>query len=59
MKSKQNYSRCCVMRTEEVIIKEAFWKDSLQRIEVYLYKGNNPIPFRTVNIQLDGKVTVE
>lgn len=59
MKLKQNYSRCCVMRTEEVIIKEAFWKDSLQRIEVYLYKRNNPIPFRTVNIQLDGKVTIE
>lgn len=59
MKLKPNYSRCYVMRTEEVIIKEAFWKDSLQRIEVYLYKSNNPIPFRTVNIQLDGKVTIE
>lgn len=55
---EKNYSRNCVMRTNNLIIKEAYYKGSLQRYEFYYYK-NSPIPYRSVFVQMDGKVVIE
>lgn len=58
-KSEKNYSRNCVLRTETVMVKEAYWKGSLQRFEFYFYEPNKPVPKKQVFVQLDGKVIVE
>lgn len=59
MSLEPNYSRNCVLRTQNLIIKEAYYNNSLQRYEFYFYEGNRPIPKRIVLVQMDGKVTIE
>lgn len=59
MSLEPNYSRNCVLRTQNLIIKEAYYNNSLQRYEFYFYEGNRPIPKRVVLVQMDGKVTIE
>ena len=59
MSLEPNYSRNCVLRTQNLIIKEAYYNNSLQRYEFYFYEGNRPIPKRVVLVQMDGKVVIE
>lgn len=59
MSLDKNYSRNCVLRTENLIVKQAFYNNSLQRYEFYFYEGNSPIPKQTVLVHMDGKVTIE
>lgn len=59
MNLELNYSRNCVLRTQNLIVKEAYYKNSLQRYEFYFYEGNSSIPRRIVLVQMDGKVVVE
>ena len=47
MSLDKNYSRNCVLRTENLIVKQAFYNNSLQRYEFYFYEGNSPIPKQT------------
>ena len=54
-----DYSRYTIYRSETMIVKEAYWKDLLQRYEYYFYKLGNPYPVKKVFIYLDGKVVVE
>lgn len=54
-----NYSRNIIYRSELMIVKEAYWKDSLQRYEYYFYKIGEPYPVKKVFVYLDGKVVVE
>lgn len=54
-----NYSRNTIYRSETVIVKESYWKDSLQRYEYYFYKIGKPYTIKKVYVYLDGKVVVE
>lgn len=54
-----NYSRYTIYRSELVIIKEAYWKGSLQRYEYYFYKIGKPYLVKKVFVYMDGKVVVE
>ena len=54
-----NYSRNTIYRSELMILKEAYWKGSLQRYEYYFYKIGEPYPVKKVFVYLDGKVVVE
>lgn len=54
-----NYSRNTIYRSESMIVKEAYWKGSLQRYEYYFYKMNEPRPVKKVFVYVDGKVVVE
>lgn len=58
MNSECNYSRNTILRSKNLIVKEAFYKGSLQRYEFYFYKSNSPLPVKQVFVQLDGKVEV-
>jgi hypothetical protein len=42
-----------------MIVKEAYWKGSLQRYEYYFYKIGEPYPVKKVFVYTDGKVIVE
>lgn len=53
------YSRNTIYRSETMIVKQSFWKGSLQRYEYYFYKLGEPYPVKTVFIYLDGKVVIE
>ena len=54
-----DYSRYTIYRSETMIVKEAYWKDSLQRYECYFYKIGEPYPIKKVLVYIDGKVVVE
>lgn len=54
-----NYSRNTIYRSEKLIVKEAYWKGSLQRYEYYFYKIDEPYPVKKVFVYTDGKVVVE
>ena len=54
-----NYSRNTIYRSELMIVKEAYWKGSLQRYEYYFYKIGEPYPVKKVFVYVDGKVVVE
>lgn len=54
-----NYSRNTIYRSEKLIVKEAYWKCSLQRYEYYFYKIGEPYPVKKVFVYVDGKVVVE
>lgn len=54
-----NYSRNTIYRSEKLIIKESYWKGSLQRYEYYFYKMGKPYPVKKVFVHMDGKVVVE
>jgi hypothetical protein len=54
-----NYSRNTIYRSETVIVKESYWKDSLQRYEYYFYKIGEPYSVKKVFVYMDGKVVVE
>ena len=54
-----NYSRNIIYRSELMIVKEAYWKGSLQRYEYYFYKMDRPYPVKKVFVYTDGKVVVE
>lgn len=54
-----NYSRNTIYRSETVIVKASYWKDSLQRYEYCFFKIGNPYPVRKVFVYMDGKVVVE
>lgn len=53
------YSRNTVYRDNALIVKQSFWKGSLQRYEYYFYKVGEPYPVKKVFVYLDGKVVVE
>lgn len=52
------YSRNTILRTDDLIVKELFWKNSLQSYEFYFYK-NSMYPYKKVIVQIDGRVVVE
>lgn len=54
-----NYSRNTIYRSETMIVKQSFWKGSLQRYEYYFYKLGEPYPVKKVFVYTDGKVVVE
>ena len=54
-----NYLRNTIYRSEKLIVKEAYWKCSLQRYEYYFYKIGEPYPVKKVFVYVDGKVVVE
>ena len=54
-----NYSRNTVLRTDSLAVKVAYYRSSLQRYEFYFYKLNNPVPYKSVFVQMDGKVVIE
>lgn len=54
-----NYLRNTIYRSDLMIVKEAFWKSSLQRYEYYFYKIGEPYPVKKVFVYTDGKVIVE
>lgn len=54
-----NYSRNTIYRSETVIVKESYWKESLQRYEYYFYNIGEPYPVKKVFVYMDGKVVVE
>ena len=54
-----NYSSYTIYRSETVIVKESYWKGSIQRYEHYFYKIGEPYPVKKVFVYLDGKVVVE
>ena len=54
-----NYSRNTIYRSELMIVKEAYWKGSLQRYEYYFYKIGEPYSVKKVFVYVDGKVVVE
>lgn len=54
-----NYSRNTIYRSETMIVKQSFWKGSLQRYEYYFYKLGEPNAVKKVFIYTDGKVVVE
>ena len=54
-----DYSRYTIYRSETMIVKKAYWKDSLQRYECYFYKIGEPYPIKKVLVYTDGKVVVE
>ena len=54
-----NYSRNTIYRSEILIVKEAYWKHSLQRYEYYFYKIGEPYPVKNLFVYVDGKVVVE
>lgn len=54
-----NYSRNTIYRSELLIVKQSYWKDSLQRHEYYFYKVGNPNPVKIVFVYMDGKVVIE
>ena len=54
-----NYSRNTIYRSELMIVKEAYWKDSLQRYEYYFYKIGEAYPIKKLFVYMDGKVVVE
>lgn len=53
-----DYNRNTIYRTERLIIKEAYWKSSLQRIEFYFYEQSNPRPVKQVLVGTDGEVRI-
>lgn len=53
-----DYNRNTIYRTERLIIKEAYWKSSLQRIEFYFYEQGNPRPVKRVLVGTDGEVRI-
>ena len=53
-----DYNRNTIYRTERLIIKEAYWKSSLQRIEFYFYEQGNPRPVKQVLVGTDGEVRI-
>lgn len=54
-----NYSRNTIYRSETLIVKESYWKDSLQRYEYYFYKIGEHYLVKKVFVYKDGKVVVE
>lgn len=52
------YSRNTILRTDDLIVKELFWKNSLQAYEFYFYK-NSMYLYKKVIVQIDGRVVVE
>lgn len=54
-----NYSRNTIYRSELMIVKEAYWKGSIQRYEYYFYKIGDSYPVKKVFVYIDGKVVVE
>lgn len=54
-----NYSRNTIYRSENLIVKEAYWKGSLQRYEYIFYKIGEPYPVKKVFVYTDGRVVVE
>lgn len=54
-----NYSRNTIYRSEKLIVKEAYWKGSLQRYEYYFYNIDESYPVKKVFVYVDGKVVVE
>lgn len=52
------YSRNTILRTDDLIVKELFWKNSLQSYEFYFYK-NSMYLYKKVLVQIDGRVVVE
>lgn len=53
------YSRNTIYRDNALIVKQSFWKGSLQRYEYYFYKAGEPYPVKIVNVYINGKVVVE
>lgn len=53
------YSRNTVYRDNTLIVKQSFWKGSLQRYEYYFYKVGELYPVKIVNVYINGKVVVE
>lgn len=54
-----NYSRNTIYRSKTMIVKQSFWKGSLQRYEYYFYKLGEPYLIKKVFVYTDGKVVVE